>query len=500
MISAVSAFAVAMLVAIALTPLVRRFALAVGAVDTPGGRRVNASAIPRLGGIAIAAAFFVPLLCMFAFETQVAHAFFTHPMHILGLTLGGLLVCGLGVFDDVSGVRAWHKLWVQAAAGGIAYLCGYRLDAIALPFVGNLDMGIFGLPVTVLWVVTIINAINLIDGLDGLAGGIAFFACITNFVVAAINGDPVVMLLSASLGGALLGFLLYNFNPASIFMGDSGSMFLGFVLATTSILGNSVKSSTTVAILAPLIALGLPIIDTLFAMVRRFLERRPIFAADRGHIHHRLLAMGLTHRRAVLLLYGCSITFTASAIIVSIGRNWQVGTALAVLSFMIIGVMRAMGNLQVAVRRWRRNERIRPLVVERMRTAVPAVLPRLSAARELRDLQAIVADFAERIELTCVELCTGDGSVVDAFTWQPAGKPVSTDAEPEGEIVCASYPLVGAGEAATVHFSWRAEQNEIVPEAEILLQLIVDVWSQRLQRAAEARRAASSTGHLRPVS
>lgn len=498
MISATLTFAMALLVAVLLTPVVRRFAISVGAVDNPGGRRVNADAIPRLGGIAIAAAFFLALLCLFAFETQVARVFFAQPMRVVGLALGGLLMCGLGVLDDVSGVRAWHKLWVQVAAGGIAYLCGFRIDAIAVPFFGHLDMGIFAVPVTMLWVVAIINAINLIDGLDGLAGGISFFACVTNFVVAALNGDPIVMLLSASLGGALLGFLLFNFNPASIFMGDSGSMFLGYALATTSLLGNSVKSSTTVAILVPLVALGLPIMDTLFAMARRFLERRPIFAPDRGHIHHQLLAMGLTHRRSVLILYGLSIAFTTGAIIVSTGRNWQVGVALAVLSLMIIGVVRAMGNLNVALRRWLRRERIRPASVERMRTAIPTALARIAAARELRDLPAVLGDFAELAGLCAVELTVADDSaVLGAFSWRP--KSDGTEADNDRDTVCASFPVLSAGKDGAVHFSWVAERGEIVPEEEILLQVVADVFGVRLTRSAEARRA-SSTGHLRPVS
>ncbi|HEX2676393.1 MAG TPA: MraY family glycosyltransferase [Polyangiales bacterium] len=500
MISAVSVFALALLIAISLTPLVRRFALAVGAVDTPGGRRVHAAAIPRLGGIAIVAAFFVPLLCLFAFETEVARAFFAHPRHILGLALGGLLMCGLGVFDDVSGVRAWHKLWVQITAGAIAYACHFRIDAISIPFFGNLDMGIFGLPVTILWVVAIINAINLIDGLDGLAGGIAFFACITNFVVGAINADPVVMLLSASLGGALLGFLLFNFNPASIFMGDSGSMFLGYVLGTVSIMGASVKSSTTVAILAPLIALGLPIMDTLFAMVRRFLERRPIFAPDQGHIHHRLLAMGLTHRRSVLLLYGLSIVFTTGSIIVSIGRNWQVGVALAILSVMMVGVMRAMGNLQVSVRRWLNKERIRPDSVERLRVALPTALSRIASARDLDDVQSILEDFCEKAMLTGIELNAGDGSPVEGFTWTRERRASLRPDGTEREAVSASFTLAGAGTSGAVHFAWLGDQPEMTPEEEILLQLVVDVLDSRLQRTSEARRASTTGGRLRPVS
>src|SRR5262249_3314458 len=161
-----------------------------------------------------------------------------------------------------------------------------------------------------------------------LAAGIAFFACLTNFVVAYLGGNVLVCLVTATLAGSIVGFLFHNFNPATIFMGDSGSMFLGFVVATTSLFVASQKGGTAVAILVPIVALGVPIIDTLLAMVRRFLARRSIFAADRSHIHHRLLELGLSHRRAVLILYGASVVFTAGALCIYIGRSWQVGLAL----------------------------------------------------------------------------------------------------------------------------------------------------------------------------
>src|SRR5262249_52489320 len=158
------------------------------------------------------------------------------------------------------------------------------------------------LPITVLWITGIVNAINLIDGLDGLAAGIVFFAGLTNFVVAYMHGALMVALFMSAMLGATAGFLFHNFNPARIFMGDSGSYFLGYVIATSSLLGSMQPTSTTVALLVPMLALGVPIFDTLFAIVRRFLERRPLFSPDRGHIHHRLVDMGITHRRAVLIL------------------------------------------------------------------------------------------------------------------------------------------------------------------------------------------------------
>jgi UDP-GlcNAc:undecaprenyl-phosphate GlcNAc-1-phosphate transferase len=502
MISAVFAFAAAMLVAIALTPLVRKLAVALGVLDRPSARRVHENATPRLGGIAIVGGFFASLLLIFVAESTVATAFFAYPMRAVGLALGGLLICSVGIVDDVRGIGAWHKFWAQCGAGVIAYVCGFRIDGIALPFFGNLDMGVFGVVVTTIWIVAIINAINLIDGLDGLAGGVAFFACVTNFVVGSINHDAIVMLLSASLGGAVLGFLLFNFNPASIFMGDSGSMFLGYVLATTSVLGNSVKSSTTVALLVPFVALGVPIIDTLLAMLRRFLERRPIFAADRGHIHHQLLAMGLTHRRAVLMLYALSVLFTASAIILSIGRNTAVGAALVIITIAVVGIFRGLGNFDVALRRWRRKERIRSPELERLRYLVPDVLTQLAAAHDASQLAKVLGDFAEQAQLEQLALDPSceDGPIA-GFQWRNEA-PQTGD---ESNRVTIRYSIPPLGSAAIVQFSWLSNAADVSPEADILLQLVVDACARHVARLGDVRRASTHEeapapapeGHLR---
>ena len=276
--------------------------------------------MPRLGGIAIALASACTLLMLLRVESSVGMVVQAEPLRVLGLLGGALIVFVVGVLDDTRRVRALYKLYAQVAAATLAYLCGFRIDAISTSLGNSVSMGIFGLPVTILWIVGIVNAINLIDGLDGLAAGIVFFAGrLTTFVVAYISGNVLVAVVMASTLGAVVGFLFFNFNPARIFMGDSGSYFLGFLLGTSSIGGY--KASTAVALLVPMIALGVPIFDTCFTVVRRFIERRPLFSPDRGHIHHRLLDMGLTHRRAVLTLYGVSIVFTVTAIAISVGRE-----------------------------------------------------------------------------------------------------------------------------------------------------------------------------------
>ncbi len=304
MYSIAIAFVTALVVTAALTPLVRHFALAAGAVDEPTARRVHTRRVPRLGGVAIVVGFMAPLAALFVLRTGFARVeLFRNHTLLAGLLAGAVVMATLGFVDDVSGVGAKRKLLVQTVAACCAYAGGLRIGSLSLPFVGEVTLGWLSLPATILWIAAVANALNLIDGLDGLAGGVAFFACVTNFVVAYLSHNLMICLFSVALAGAILGFLIYNFNPATIFMGDSGSLFLGYVLATMSLLGSSSqKSPTAIAILVPLLALGLPLMDMLLAMMRRFLERRSIFAADRGHLHHRLLDLGLTHRRAVLVL------------------------------------------------------------------------------------------------------------------------------------------------------------------------------------------------------
>lgn len=339
MVTYSAAFVAAMIIAGLATPVIRYLALRLGAVSLPGGRNVNTTRIPRLGGVGIAIAWALTLAILLNLRTGVGRIILEDSHLVVGLGVGALCMCLLGAIDDTRGVRATWKLLGQVLFASGAYFSGFQIHAISLPFTGEFQMGALALPVTILWIVGITNAINLIDGLDGLAAGVVFCAAGTNFVVAISHDAILVALMMATLMGALMGFLFYNFNPAKIFMGDSGSYFLGFVIATSSLSGNQ-KSSTAVALLVPILALGIPIFDTLFSIVRRALERRPIFSPDRGHIHHRILDLGLTHRRTVLLLYSLSVVFSFLAVTVSIGRDWQSGAALMMAVVMIVGLIK----------------------------------------------------------------------------------------------------------------------------------------------------------------
>ncbi len=504
MYSALAAFIASFVVAILLTPLVSRLASGVGAVDKPDERHAHERAIPRLGGIGVAAAFFVPFVLLFVMDTGTARLFYSEPLRIVGLGVGGLMVCALGAADDVKGVVAWKKLLIQVAAATVAFFCGFRIEGIAIPGLGVLEMGVFALPITALWFVGIINAMNLIDGLDGLAAGIGFFACTVNLVVGLINQSALVMLLSASLAGGALGFLLYNFNPARIFLGDSGSMFIGFVLAATSLLGSMVKHSTAVAILVPVIALGVPIMDTLFSMVRRVLERRPIFSPDRGHIHHRLLEMGVTHRKAVLILYGFSIAFAAGAVVLATGRNWQIGVALTVMSLVAVGLFRAIrGVEQIRASRSLRLRHHAPST-ERLRGVIPDALDRIRSTRSLGELREEIELFADRAKLASCEFSRGreEGAwtPLAPFAWnRGAEMEMENGSASRSDLhaVSVEYDLEKVGRAV-LRFAWTNTYGDVSPQDEILLQLVADAFEARVVELGEAPDGVA-TGRLRPV-
>lgn len=354
MYSLLFAALVSFLATAATVPLVRRLAVWMGAVDQPSARRVHARPIPRMGGMAIAFGFVAAVVLLLLRRTSAAQQLLERPRGLLGLAAGGAVILFTGVQDDTRGMGAKKKLGLQVLAALLVYLGGgVGLEVIHLPILGDLRLGWFGFPLAVLWIVGVINAINLIDGLDGLAAGVSFFACLTLLVTSIVGGAgtvPAGAVLCAALAPAILGFLAHNFHPATIFMGDTGSMFLGYLLATIPLLwAPHGHAAAPVSILVPVLALGLPITDMCVAMVRRFLARRSIFSADRGHIHHRLLDLGLTHRRAVLALYGTSVLFTVTAVLVYIDRSVTLGLALAVVSTLSVGgmwVLRLLGLIR----------------------------------------------------------------------------------------------------------------------------------------------------------
>lgn len=301
-------FIVPFIISIILTPFVRKLALKIGAVSVPKDeRRVHTKTMPLIGGLSIYIAFVISLLLKSGPITKGE----------MGIILGASVIALGGFLDDCFDLKPVIKLSFQIAASIILLIFGVSIINITYPFSSNvatLNIGFLGIPFTILWVVGITNAMNLIDGLDGLAAGISFISTVTIFIIALLANRMEAQYLTLILGGSILGFLPYNFNPASIFMGDIGSQLLGFLLAAISMEG-AIKSATAFAVAVPILALGLPIYDTLFAIIRRKVNGKPIMQADRGHLHHRLLDMGLSQKQAVIIMYLISAVLGGISII-----------------------------------------------------------------------------------------------------------------------------------------------------------------------------------------
>ena len=314
-------FLTALVVTFVLTPVVKNLAIRIGAVDKPDARKVHHGLIPRLGGLAIYAGFMV---------SAVATIGFTYEM--VGIMLGATFLIIVGIADDVVSLPPKVKLLGQIIAAAIpVVIFNINIDWIHIPRLGIIYLPeIISLPLTIFWIIGFINTVNLIDGLDGLAAGVSAIASITVILVAVQQGVFPVAILTAALAGGIIGFIRYNFNPASIFMGDTGSMFIGYMLAAISIFG-AVKSAATIALIVPAVALGLPIMDTAFAILRRYTNGRPIFQPDKGHLHHRLLAMGMSQRQAVLFMYAISATLSVAAVVLTEVDGYFAAVVIAII-------------------------------------------------------------------------------------------------------------------------------------------------------------------------
>ncbi|WP_066290261.1 glycosyltransferase family 4 protein [Bacillus sp. FJAT-29937] len=316
----IAAFLAAIVTSLLITPLVIKLAIKIGAIDKPNKRKVHSKIMPRLGGLAI-------------FGGVIAGYFVggLYNEKITGITVGAIIIVITGILDDKYELSAKYKLLGQLLAAGAVVGSGLNIDHLTIPFVGTYDLGLWTYPMTVFWIVAITNAINLIDGLDGLSAGISAIVIGTIALLAGIAGKPLILMLSLILLGSTIGFLFHNFHPAKIFMGDTGALFLGYSISVLSLLG-LYKSVTLFSFIVPIIILGVPVFDTTYAIIRRIVNKKPISAPDKSHLHHRLLALGLSHRKTVLCIYGFGIVFSVSAILFSTATLW-------VSIFLIFGLL-----------------------------------------------------------------------------------------------------------------------------------------------------------------
>lgn len=326
------------------TPLVKKIAYKVGAIDVPkDDRRVHNKPIPRLGGLAI----FIGFILSFTIYCKINYIALNKGIY--GVMIGGAIIIVTGFLDDIKPISAKYKLLGQVLAACVLIASGirieymtnfFRLESISFLSGEQIHFGVIAIPITIFWVVGITNTVNLIDGLDGLACGISAIAATTLAYVAFMRPElpdsQLTLIFALAIAGSCVGFLPYNFNPAKIFMGDTGSLFLGFMLSAISING-FIKGPTILAVIVPLFALGLPIFDTAFAILRRKLQGKPVMEADKGHLHHRLLSLGLGQKRAVLVLYVISVLLGVS-VAMMLNQNYLNSAVTLIITATIVAV------------------------------------------------------------------------------------------------------------------------------------------------------------------
>ena len=347
------AFLLAFIVTFMATPYTIKIAHKVGAVDVPKDqRRMHKKAMPKFGGPAVILGFLVSviyLLIVMSMENTI-NLFGTeqYGMKLLGIFFGILIISITCIIDDIKTIKPLTKLAGQVLAAIVVVAFGVRINEFQIPFVQNVQLQeIFSIFITIVWIVGVTNAINLIDGLDGLSSGISVISAISLLIIFVLNDSSMVaILLITALAGALVGFLPFNFSPAKTFIGDTGSNFLGFSLSIISILGVA-KTYTVAVIVLPLIVLGLPLFDTLWAIIRRLIKGKSIkaiFKADKGHLHHRIVAKGFSQKQAVLILYGISATFGIFAVIMLESGVWK---ALSFLLMVIVAIALGYRNFKI---------------------------------------------------------------------------------------------------------------------------------------------------------
>lgn len=319
------------LIALVITPLVRRIAIYVGAIDLPNDRKVHKNTMPRLGGLAIYISF---LIGIFIFPPDM--------VDVWPIVLGATAIIILGLLDDIFTLSAKGKFLAQIGVALIPVLAGIQIEYITVPNDIVIEFGYLAIPITVFWIVAITNAINLIDGLDGLAAGVSIIALITISTLAYSLGNVVATFIGILLIGSTLGFLVYNFYPAKIFMGDTGSLFLGYMISIISIFGFT-KSATVLSLIIPIIILAIPIIDTTFAIIRRIVHGKPLTAPDKYHLHHCLIRLGFTHRQSVVLIYLLSALFSLAAIIFTRSTVWGASVLIFVLLLIVELIVEVTG-------------------------------------------------------------------------------------------------------------------------------------------------------------
>ena len=447
-------FAFSLLVSFVATREVRDLATRKGWVSLPReSRHVHIAPLPRLGGVAIFLAFSVSLILWLALSLIFPRLFAgLAPATLLRIYAPACLIFCLGIYDDLRGAGPYLKFTVQAIAAAMLFAGGMRVLNLPLIF-GSYSLPWFiGLPLTVLWVVAVTNAFNLIDGLDGLAAGSALFSTMVFFVCALVNQSWLASLMSVALAGAILGFLRFNFNPATIFLGDSGSLFIGFMLSALALAGAE-KAPTFVAVAIPVVSFGLPILETLLSIMRRLISGRPIFTADREHIHHKLLQMGFSHRQVVIVLYAVSAIFA----MLSLFLLWPTGSTLG-LVLAVVGTGIWIGVQHLNYIEFGELRRIAQRTIEQRQI----VINNLALRRAIEELK-LVEDFDQ---VRGVLVAAFDSNDFDAFE-------LNLKSLPGDQIVPGEY---------TRHFHWSKFPHMVSLSSQPSWKITLDLVTTSNQR------------------
>ena len=484
-------FVISSLSTLLLTPLVRRKARQWGSIAVPDlGRHIHATPTPRLGGIAIYLGFLFALSIIPLSGNLLSDIFATNFSRILALLLPATLIFAFGIYDDFHSASAPLKILFQTIAATSLYFSGLRIDNLSSPFGGFWKLPLLlSFALTALWVILITNAFNLIDGIDGLAAGASIFALFSILVFSIAQGNPEISLLSITLLGAVLGFLRYNFNPATIFLGDSGSLFLGFMAAALSLAGSQ-KGSTIVAIAIPLVSFGLPLTEAGLSLARRFLSGAPLLAGDRGHIHHRLLDRGLTQRQAAILLYAvCALFSLFGLMLLNPQRN------IGALVFFIVGVGLILGVQHLRYPEFSElGSQIRRSVHRRRRTIAANVRLRrlvtdLDQVTSFDELIAALTRLPISDEFDAIRLEVASGATlwnwerdaqhypIEAQTWRLTVPLLGEDATPLGRITFDRDIRRGA---PVIELATLCEN--LAREVEKSLKKIQDFGSREMER------------------
>ena len=443
-----SIFLGSVFLALVVTPAVIWLARRLRVVDHPGVRTVHTRPTPRIGGAAIFLSAMTLMIAVLFLNNAIGQAFQNIQLQVMTLLCSASFVFLIGLLDDLKGLPARFKFLAELLAAGSLCLAGVRISSIGITEQWTLHIGLLSWPLTLLWIVGVTNAVNLSDGLDGLAAGVSAIACGVIAVFAIHSSQVVMVVLMLALLGSLSGFLVFNFNPAKVFMGDCGSLFLGFTIASASVLCTA-KSAALVGLALPALALGIPIFDTLFSILRRFIERRSIFAPDRSHFHHRLTDLGLKQRHVVLVIYGMTLLSAGLGMFTLVAHGGGTLIIVFCILLLLLLVFRAVGSVQLGQTVAALQDKYRMAGQRRQdQRGFEQAQLHLRNARTAEQWWTAICGAAERMDFAWVSVKTTkkDGSV-DAQIWR------MTRAQPDpSKLVLMTIPLNGNGSEARHEF------------------------------------------------